>query len=77
MLDFLGSWDRYISLMKFVYNNSYQSNIGIAPYEALYGRKCRTFICWTELNEHKVIGLDIVKETEEKSYDYSAKIKSC
>ena len=38
----------------------------MAPYEALYVRKCRTLVCWTELNEHKVIGPDIVKDTEEK-----------
>ena len=66
VLDFPGSWDGYISLMEFVYNNSYQSSIGVAPYEALYGRKCRTPVCWTELNEHKVIGPDIVRETEEE-----------
>ena len=66
VLDFPRSWDSYISLMKFAYNNSYQSSIGMVPYEALYGRKCRTPICWTELNEHKVIGPEIVKETEEK-----------
>ena len=66
VLDFLGSWDRYISLMEFSYNNNYQSSIGMAPYEALYGRKCRTPICCTELNEHKVIGPEIVKETKEK-----------
>ena len=66
MLDFPGSWDRYISLMEFSYNNSYQSSIGMAHYEALYDRKCRTLVCWTDLNEHKVIGADIVKETEEK-----------
>ena len=55
MLDFPGSWDRYIPLMEFAYNNSYQSSISMAPYEALYGRKCRTLIYWTNLNEHKVI----------------------
>ena len=38
----------------------------MAPYEALYGRRCRTPMCWTELNEHKVMGPDIVKDTEEK-----------
>ena len=65
VIDFPGSWDRYISLMEFSYNNSYQSSIGMAPYEVLYGR-CRTPVCWTELNEHKVIGSDIVKETKEK-----------
>ena len=66
VLDFPGSWDRYISLMEFAYNNSYQSGIGMAPYEALHGIKCRTLVCWIELNEHKVIGPEIVKETEEK-----------
>ena len=66
VMEFTGSWDRYIPLMEFSYNNSYQTSIGMAPYEALYGRRCRTPLCWTELNEHKVIGLDIVKETERK-----------
>ena len=52
--------------MEFAYNNSFQSSIGTAPYEALYGWKCITLVCWTKLNEHKVIGPDIVKDTEEK-----------
>ena len=46
-LDFSRSWDKYILLMKFSYNNSYQSSICMAPYEALYGRRCRTPVCWT------------------------------
>ena len=66
MLDFPGSWDRYIPLMEFAYNNSYQTSIGMAAYEALYDRKYRTPICWTDVNEHKVIAPDIVKEIEEK-----------
>ena len=66
LLEFSGSLDRYIPLMEFAYNNSFQSSIGMAPYEAFYGWKCRTHVCWTELNEHKVIGSDIVKDTEEK-----------
>ena len=65
-MEFSGSWDRYIPLMEFAYNNNFQSSIGMAPYEALYGRKCRTPVCWTELNEHKVIGPDMVKDTKEK-----------
>ena len=52
--------------MEFSYNNSYQASIGMTPYEALYGQRCRTPVCWTKLNEHKVIGLNIVKDTEEK-----------
>ena len=62
----IGSWDRYILLMEFAYSNSYQSSIGMAPYEALYGWRCRTPICWTELNEYKMIGLDTVKDIKEK-----------
>ena len=65
-MEFSGSWDRYIPLMEFSYNNSFQSSIGMTPYEALYGWKCRTPVCWTELNEHRLIGPDIVKDTEEK-----------
>ena len=64
VLDFPRSWDRYMPLMKFSYNNSYRSSIGMAPYEALYDRKCRTLVCWIDLNKHKVIGPDIVKDTE-------------
>ena len=52
--------------MEFAYKNSYQFSIGMNPYEALYGIKCRTHVCWTELNKHKVIGPGIVKEIEEK-----------
>ena len=65
MLDFPGSWDRYNSPYGICYNNSYQTSIGMASYEALYDRKCRTPICWTDLNGHKVIAPDIVKEIEE------------
>ena len=66
VMEFTGSWDRYVPLIEFFYNNNYQSSIGMAPYEVLYGRRCRTLVCWTELNEHKVIGPDIVKDTEAK-----------
>ena len=66
VIDLRGSWDRHIALVEFVYNNNFQSSIGMAPYEALYGRKCRTPLCWTELSEKKVIGPDLIQETEEK-----------
>ena len=62
-MEFNGSWDRYIPLIEFAYNNGYQSSIGMTPYEALYDRRCRTPVRWTKLNEHKVIGPDIVKDT--------------
>ena len=55
VIDYEGSWDRHIPLVEFVYNNSFQSSIGMASYEALYGRRCRTPLCWTKLSEKKVI----------------------
>ena len=60
VIDYEGSWDRQISLVEFVYNNSFQSSIRMASYEAFYGRKCRTPFCWTELSEKKVIGPDLI-----------------
>ena len=76
VLDFSGSWDRYIPLMEFAYNNSYQSSIVMAPYEALYGRRCRTHMCWTEMNEHKIIGPELVKDTEEKVQIIQQRLKA-
>ena len=74
-IDYEGSWDRHIPLVEFVYNNSFQSSIGMAPYEALYGRKCRTPLCWTELSERKVIGPDLIRETKEKVKIIREKLK--
>ena len=45
VIEFKGSWDTHLSLIEFAYNNSYQSSIGMAPFKALYGRKCRTPVC--------------------------------
>ena len=60
VIDYKGSWDRHIPLVEFVYNNSFQSSIGMAPYEALYGRKGKTPLCWTELSKKKIIGPDLI-----------------
>ena len=64
MIDYEGSWDKHIHLVEFVYNNSFQSSIVMEPYEALYGRKCRTPL--TKLSDKKVINPDLIQETEEK-----------
>jgi hypothetical protein len=45
-LEFGGNWEEHLSLVEFTYNNSYQATIGMAPFEALYGKKCRTPLCW-------------------------------
>ncbi|KAA3473636.1 DNA/RNA polymerases superfamily protein [Gossypium australe] len=66
VLEFEGSWERYLPLVGFAYNNSYQLSTRMAPYEALHGRKCQTPLYWTELNENQIHGVDLVKETEGK-----------
>ena len=48
LLDFQGKWKEYLPLAEFSYNNSYQATIKMAPFEALYGRRCRTLLCWNE-----------------------------
>ena len=45
ILDFSGNWDEHLLLVEFTYNNSYRARIGMAPYEALYGRSCRSPLC--------------------------------
>ncbi|KAE8721419.1 Detected protein of unknown function [Hibiscus syriacus] len=65
VIDFRGSWEDFLPLAEFAYNNSYQASIRMAPYEALYGRRCRTPICWTELHDRKTLGPDLVRETED------------
>ena len=66
VLDFKRSWVKYLSLVEFAYNNSYQTSIGMAPYEALYGRKCRTPICWDEVGERKISSEKLIKVSTEK-----------
>ena len=55
VLDHKGSWDEHFPLVEFTYNNSYQVSIQMAPYEALYGRPCRSPLCWTEVGESSII----------------------
>ncbi|GAU49756.1 hypothetical protein TSUD_407990 [Trifolium subterraneum] len=58
-----GNWRKHLHLVEFAYNNSYHASIGMTPYEALYGRKCRTHLCWTEVGDKGVLGPDIIQET--------------
>ena len=66
VLDFKGFWVKYLSLAEFAYNNSFQASIGMAPYEALYGRKCRTPICWDDIGERKLNDVELIEITSEK-----------
>src|SRR5436853_5456332 len=60
-----GSWESYLALVEFVYNNSYQSSVGMAPYEALYGRPCRSAVCWLEAGEGHLEGPDIIQTSSD------------
>ncbi|GKC84894.1 putative reverse transcriptase domain-containing protein [Tanacetum coccineum] len=60
VIDFEGSWDTYLPLAEFFYNNSYHSSIRCAPFEALYGRKCRSPVLWAEVGEKQLTGLEMV-----------------
>ena len=66
VMEFKGNWDEYLPLAEFAYNNSYQSSIDMAPYEALYGRRCRTPICWDDADERKLLGPELVMKTTDK-----------
>ena len=65
-IDFGGNWDEHLHLAEFSYNNSYHSSIQMPPYEALYGRKCRTPVCWGEVGQLVLGSTDIVMQTTEK-----------
>ncbi|GJS17392.1 hypothetical protein Tco_0411864 [Tanacetum coccineum] len=68
VIDFGNGWDRHLPLVEFSYNNSYHTSIKAAPYEALYGRKCRSHVCWTEVGEAQLTGPEIIHETMEKIF---------
>ncbi|XP_072064264.1 uncharacterized protein [Arachis hypogaea] len=63
VLDQKGSWERYLSLVEFAYNNSFHASIGMAPYEALYDRKCQSPLCWYEGKESSMMRPELVQET--------------
>jgi hypothetical protein len=67
-------WDQHLSIAEFSYNNSYQESIKMSPFEALYGRSCRTPLSWSESGERVIFGPDIVMEAEEKVRQIHANI---
>nr|GEX40456.1 hypothetical protein [Tanacetum cinerariifolium] len=60
------SWDRHLPLVEFSYNNSYHTSIKAVQFEALYGQKCRSPICWTEVGDAQLTGQEIFHETTKK-----------
>ncbi|GJW24829.1 putative reverse transcriptase domain-containing protein, partial [Tanacetum coccineum] len=65
-IEFGKGWVNHLPLVEFSYNNSYHASIKAAPFEALYGRKCRSPVCWAEVGEVQLTGPEIVQETTEK-----------
>ncbi|KAI3677256.1 hypothetical protein L1987_86879 [Smallanthus sonchifolius] len=61
-----GNWDLHLPLIEFSYNNSYHTSINMPPFEALYGRKCRSPICWIEIGEAQITGPELIQETSDK-----------
>jgi hypothetical protein len=59
-----GSWDKCLLFTEFSYNNSYQASLKMAPFEALYDKKCRTPLYWSETGESQLFGPKIIKEVE-------------
>nr|GEX36913.1 putative reverse transcriptase domain-containing protein [Tanacetum cinerariifolium] len=66
VIDLKKSWDRHLPLVEFSYNNSYHTRIKAAPFEALYGRKCRSPVCWVEVGDAQLTGPEIIHEITKK-----------
>nr|GEZ06107.1 putative reverse transcriptase domain-containing protein [Tanacetum cinerariifolium] len=66
VIDFGKGWERHLPLVEFSYNNSYHASIKAAPFEALYGRKCRSPICWAEVGDAQLTGPEMIQETTKK-----------
>ncbi|KAD3640641.1 hypothetical protein E3N88_29864 [Mikania micrantha] len=65
IIDYGGSWDDHLAMAEFSYNNSYHASMGMPPYEALYGRRCRTPVCWGDVNQREIGNLDVVRSVSE------------
>ena len=75
VIDFKGSWDKHLPLVEFSYNNSYHSTISMAPFEALYSRRCRSPIGWFEAGESSLFGPELIYNTLEKVHIIRNRLK--
>nr|GEY00565.1 putative reverse transcriptase domain-containing protein [Tanacetum cinerariifolium] len=76
MIDFGNGWDMHLPLIEFSYNNSYHTSIKAAPFEALYGRKCRSPVCWAEVEDTQLTGPEIIHEITEKIMQIKQRIQA-
>jgi hypothetical protein len=66
VLSYGSKWEDFLPFAEFSYNNYYQASLQMAPFKALYGRKCRTPLNWSETGESQMFGPDVIKEAEEQ-----------
>jgi hypothetical protein len=76
VLQYDKNWDKCQSLAEFSYNNSYQTSINMAPFEALYSRRCQTPVSWSQTGERKIFGPDLVTKAEDKVKTIQTKLKT-
>ena len=75
VLDFGGSRGDHLSLVEFAYNNSYDSSIRMLVYKALYGRPCKSTLCWVETGDQALLGLKVIDQMTEKIHMIKAQMK--
>nr|GEX78802.1 putative reverse transcriptase domain-containing protein [Tanacetum cinerariifolium] len=75
VIDFGNGWERHLPLVEFSYNNSYHASIKATPFAALYGRKCRSPVCWAEVGDAQLTGPELIHETTEKIVQIKQRIQ--
>nr|GEY96911.1 putative reverse transcriptase domain-containing protein [Tanacetum cinerariifolium] len=75
-IDFGKGWVNHLPLVEFSYNNSYHASIKAAPFEALYGQKCRSHVYWTEVGEAQILGPELIQKTTEKIVQIKQRIQA-
>ena len=76
VISFGMGWEKCLPFAEFAYNNSYQASLGKAPFEVLYGRKCRTPLNWPETRERQLFGPNMIQEAEEQVRVIHEKLKT-
>src|SRR3954464_12655013 len=66
VISFRKKWEISLPFSEFAYNNSFQYSLGMAPYEFIYGRKCRTPLNWSEIGDRQFFGPDMIQGAEEQ-----------
>nr|GFA10255.1 putative reverse transcriptase domain-containing protein [Tanacetum cinerariifolium] len=76
VIDFENGWERHLPLVEFSYNNSYHASIKATPFEALYGRKCRSPVCWAKVKDAQLTSPELIHETTEKIIQIKQRIQA-